>query len=284
MSWRELRVVVPAGLVDRASAALFAAGAAGLQEDYLPGQAPPPRQPWDTGAPPPEPREREIVGWFQDPDPAAVLAALPPQARDPRWSDVPDEDWEHSWQQGFEPIAISPALTISPPWCAPPGALLIEPGQGFGTGLHPSTQAALRLMEPVLPGLNSCLDVGCGSGILALLAARHGLRAYGIDVEDSAIVEARRHAELNELAATFDTTPLAQVPGRWDLVAANLHAELLDALAPALIARTERWLICAGILADRESIARRSLDPHFVLDAREVDGDWVALRYRRAPA
>ena len=281
MSWRELRVVVPAGLVQHASAALFAAGAAGVQEDYLPGQAPPPRQPWDTGPPPPEPRERELVAWFDGADERDAELALPPQARDPRWSDVAEQDWETSWQQGFEPIELSPTLTVSPPWCAPPGALLIEPGQGFGTGLHPSTQEALRLMEPVLPGLSSCLDVGCGSGVLALLAARAGLRTLGIDVEASAVAEARRHAELNHLTATFETTPLHEVPGRWDLVAANLHAELLDSLGAELVARTGRWLVCAGILADREQVARASLDPHLDLDARIVRGEWVALRYRR---
>jgi ribosomal protein L11 methyltransferase len=284
MAWRELRVVVPAGLVDAASARLFAAGASGVQEDYLPGQAPPPRQPWDTGAPPPSPRQRVLVAWFEDPDEGAIAGALDGAVGAPTWTDVPDTDWETSWQQGFEPIVISPTLTISPPWCAPPGALLIEPGQGFGTGLHPSTQAALRLMEPLFADARSCLDLGCGSGVLALAAARAGLTARGVDVEASAVAEARRHAALNDLQATFDETPIPDLDGAWDLVAANLHAELIAAFAGPIVARVGRWLVVAGILADREQVARAALDPHLVLDARDVDGEWVALRYRRGPA
>lgn len=284
MSWRELRVTIPSGLVESVATLLFAQGAAGVQEDFLPGQAPPPRQPWDTGSPPPLPRQRVLVAWFEDPDPALVVRCLPKQATDPRWTEVPEVDWETSWQQGFEPITISEQLTVSPPWCAPAGALLIEPGQGFGTGLHPSTQGALRLMEPVYAACSTCLDLGCGSGILALAAARRGLRAHGVDVEESAVVEARRHASLNGLSATFDTTPILELEDRWDLVAANLHAELLARLAPSILERTGAYLICAGILADREPLVREALDAHLSLEQSLRDGEWVALRYaRRTP-
>lgn len=281
MSWRELRITVPAGLVSSASAALFGQGASGVQEDYLPGEAPPPRQPWDTGAPAPLPKRRVLIAWFEDPDSLAIARAMPSQVLDLQWSDVPETDWTTSWQEGFEPIVISDDLTIAPPWCAPEGALIIEPGQGFGTGLHPSTQGALRLMEPVVHRSQSCLDLGCGSGILALAAARRGLRAHGVDVEESAVIEARRHAELNQLDATFATTPIPELQGQWDLVAANLHAELLDRLAPEILRLTGTWLVCAGILADREPLVRQALDPSLHLDAAEQDGEWIALRYRR---
>lgn len=281
MSWMELRVTVPAGLVPTISEQLFALGAAGVQEDYLPGQAPPPRQPWDRGALAPEPKERVLVSWFEQPDPAAIVRSLPNQATTPQWSQVPDTDWETSWRSGFTPIEISSDLTIAPPWCAPPGAVIIEPGQGFGTGLHPSTQAALRLMLPTFTTAQSCLDVGCGSGILAVVAARAGLRCHGVDVEESAVIEARRHAELNGVQATFETTPVDAVPGPWDLVAANLHAELLVALRAPLIQHTGQWLVCAGILADREPLVRAVFDDVLVLDHAERTEDWVALRYRR---
>ena len=281
MSWRELRVTVPSGLVESVSSTLFAQGASGVQEDFLPGQAPPPRQPWDTGSPPPLPRRRVLVAWFEDPDPARVIASLPHQASDPSWADVPDVDWETSWQEGFEPITISDQLTIAPPWCAPEGALIIEPGQGFGTGLHPSTQGALQLMEPIYARCTNCLDLGCGSGILALAAARRGLRAHGVDIEESAVVEARRHADVNGLSATFDTTPIGELEGRWDLVAANLHAELLARLAPYILQRTGAYLVCAGILADREPLVREAFDGTLQLEKALRDEEWVALRYAR---
>ena len=284
MSWRELRVVVPSGLVDATSARLFAVGAAGVQEDFLPGEAPPPRQPWDTGAPAALPRRRLLVAWFEEPDEPGVRGILPPEAEGARFEDVPDTDWETSWREGFAPIVISPTLTISPPWCAPPGALVIEPGQGFGTGLHPSTQAALRLMEPLFDGAEACLDLGCGSGVLALAAARAGLRAHGVDIEASAVTEAARHAALNGLDATFDGTPIPELDGPWDIVAANLHAELLVASREPILRLTGRWLVCAGILADRAHLVRAAFDGALQLDAEDLDGEWVALRYRRGPA
>lgn len=280
MTWRALRLVVDTGAIQGVSNQLFALGAQGVQEDFLPGEAPPPRQPWDTGPPPPRPRRQVLVAWFEDPDEAGIRAALGPHDPPPAWEDVPDQDWATSWQQGFEPIEVSPTLTIAPPWNAPPGALIVEPGQGFGTGHHPSTIAALTLMEPILSELHTCLDVGCGSGVLALLAARQGLVATGIDVAQSAVADAESNARLNGLNANFSTTTLTEISGGFDLVLGNLHAELLVALASDLLIRTRRVFICAGILADREDAVRAVFDPHLALDARLQDGEWVALRYR----
>jgi len=279
--WHALTVEVPAGAVSGVSRALFGLGAAGVQEGFRPGEQPEPRQPWDTGAPPPLPRIRLLTAWFDHPDTASIQADLPAEASEPRWERVLMQDWEEGWKQGFEPITIAPDLVVAPPWQAPPGALLIEPGQGFGTGQHESTRGALSLMEPVLPGLQTCLDVGCGSGVLALLAARHGLRVHGIDIEESAVRNAHANAALNGLDGTFDTTPVHQITGRWDLVAGNLHAELLVRLAPDLLRLTGTWFVAAGILADREHLVREVFDRELVLDDRLTDGAWVALRYRR---
>lgn len=281
--WQELRVVVPAGAVASVSAVLFRAGASGVQEDYLPGEAPPARQPWDTGAPPPRPRRRVLIAWFEEPERDTITRSLPPEASEPRWSRVVEQDWSEDWKQHFTPIRISERLTIAPPWDAPPGSLIVEPGQGFGTGQHESSRGALTLMEPVLADLQSCLDVGCGSGILALLAAREGLDTLGIDVEESAVREAAVNATRNGLHARFETTPLEQVRGRFDLVVANLHAELLARLAPELLSRCRRYLVAAGILADREHLVRDTFDGPLHLDARLTDGAWVALRYRVDP-
>lgn len=281
MAWRELRLVVPRRDFERASAAAFAAGAAGVQEAWLPGEAPPPRQPWDTGPAPPLPSRQVLIAWFEDPDRNQVDAQLPADLGEPTWADVDDVDWETSWQRGFAPVVITPRITLAPPWDAPPGALIIEPGQGFGTGHHPSTRGALRLMDAVLDDVGSCLDVGSGSGVLALAARRAGATVWGIDVEASAAEDATHNAALNGLDARFDTTPLREVARTFDLVAANLHAELLVALAPDLVRVTGTWLVCAGILADREHLVRAALDPHLNVQNRESDSTWVCLRYTR---
>lgn len=263
------------------SAALFSQGASGVQEDFLPGEKPAPRQPWDTGPPPPRPKHRVLIAWFEDPDTRSIERALPAEATEPTWADVVMQDWENDWKKGFEPMVISPTLTIAPPWDAPEGALIVEPGQGFGTGQHASTRGALRLMDALLPGPRTCLDVGCGSGILALFAAREGAETWGIDVEASAVREAGVNASRNGLQARFDTTPLDQVEGSFDLIAANLHAELLVRLAEDLLRVTASHLVCAGILRDREALVRERFDPELQLVERLDDGSWVALHYRR---
>ncbi|MEQ1566909.1 MAG: 50S ribosomal protein L11 methyltransferase [Myxococcota bacterium] len=267
--------------VEALSEKLFAAGAAGLQEDWLPGEAPAPRQPWDTDPAPPEPTHRVIRAWFDAPDRAAIERKVRRYGA-VSWAEVEQRDWEAEFRAGFAPIHVTDGWVIAPPWDAPPGALVIEPGQGFGTGLHPSTRMALRLLLGAAPAAGgTALDVGCGSGVLALAAARLGLDAYGIDVEASAVRDAERNAALNHLVARFDATPLEQVPGRFDVVLANLHAELLLSLRAPLLDHTGLWLVQAGILADREAAVREAYAPALTLAGREVEGEWVALAWRR---
>lgn len=296
MSWVELAVAgVPARDIARWSDALFAAGAAGVQEDYLPGEAPAPRQPWDAAPPAPEPARRVLRAWFDAPEASVIEGALRPHLRPAHgfaaptlaWSDVPDTDWETSWQAGFEPIIVGP-LTVAAPWHDLPGALIIEPGQGFGTGTHPTTRAMLHAVVALAPSCRTALDVGCGSGILALAAARLGCDAYGIDNHAPSVRDAQRQAVANGLERVrFDDTPLGQLAARWDLVLANLHAELLVPFADDLRRVTGDWLCLAGIMAEKEATVRAAYDPHLELVHRdfvaEGDSGWVHLRYRRRP-
>jgi len=286
MSWWELSVRARREHVERLSGVLFALGAAGVQEDWLPGEAPPPRQPWDTGPPPPEPPERLLRAWFEDPDPAAVGAEvvdraggrMRPEAL--QWSPVREVDWEARFREGFAPIVVSPRLVVAPPWDAPEGAVVVEPGQGFGTGQHPTTRQALVALDALADAARTVLDVGCGSGVLALAAARLGLHARGIDVEAPAVEEARANATRNALQAEFSTTPLHEVREPADLVLANLYAELLVALAPDLARLTRHALVLAGILAEKEDAVRAAF-PGWAAASRAQDGEWVCLVLRR---
>jgi len=274
---------LPRGDLGLLSARLFELGASGLQEDHLPGEAPPPRQPWDEGPPPAATPRLILRAWFEDPDIQRIDAELTDVRAESRWSPVPDTDWEVSWRAGFAPIRVSERLVIAPPWDAPDGALIISPGQGFGTGSHPTTLQALRAIETLSPGLRTALDIGCGSGILALAAARLGLEARGIDIEEAAVADAVANAERNALDAHFSTTPVAAIEEPADLVLANLHAELIVHFAPHLARLTGEWLVLAGILADREPSVREALDPLLALDTRHRDGEWISLHYRSLP-
>ena len=279
MPWSELTVDVPRAQVEPVSAALFEAGTSGIQED----DAAPIQQIWEPGAPPSPPAAVvRLRAWFDDPDRAAVEAtlrqALPAAA--PLWADVPDVPWEEAWKAEHTPLEISPRIVIAPPWDAPPGSIVIEPGQGFGTGQHPTTRMVARALDALADEVESVLDVGCGSGLLALAAARLGLRAHGVDVEAPAVAEAQAHALRNQLPATFATTPVAALREPVDLVLANVHAEVLLTLAPDLIRLTGRWLVLGGILTDREPAVRAAF-AELAQVHREQDGRWVSLRYRR---
>ena len=195
---------------------MFGLGAAGVAEEGDRGVEPPTRQTWDDGPPePPSPTIR-LRAWFESPDDdlrAAAEACLPP-AVEARWEAVPDEDWSTAWRVNF-PVFRAGRLVVSPPWEEVPGSLILEPGQGFGTGQHATTRLVLERLVSLLDlerdatPRRRVLDVGCGSGILSLAAAHLGADAYGIDHDPFAVEGARAQAVRNGLSVPFDTTPLA---------------------------------------------------------------------------
>jgi ribosomal protein L11 methyltransferase len=196
------------------------------------------------------------------------------------WLVVEDEDWEQSWRRNFQPIRISQELTISPPWKAEPGDIILEPGMAFGTGEHPTTLYCLRgVARWARPG-HRCLDVGCGSGVLALAAARLGMVARGTDIDPEAVRVARENAAVNRLDVSFDDQDISQVRERYELVVANLFAEVLIRLAPELTRVSSGTLVLAGILADRADRVAAAYSAMRLID-REPDpsGDWVGFTF-----
>lgn len=273
--------------LDDVSSTMFGLGAAGVAEEGDRGIEPLTRQTWDCGPPEPPPGTVRLRAWFESPDAnvrAAAEACLPP-AVEARWENVPDEDWSTAWRVNF-PVFRVGRLVVAPPWEQVPGSLILEPGQGFGTGQHATTRLVLERLVALLDlegdaTLRSrVLDVGCGSGILSLAAAHLGADAYGIDHDPVAVEDARSQAVRNDLNVPFDTTPLADVPGRWTIVLANLFADTIVELADSLIAKTEKHLILGGILADRERRVREVFDPRLGPPDRSQDGEWVCLHYR----
>jgi ribosomal protein L11 methyltransferase len=273
--------------LDDVSSTMFTLGAAGVAEEGDRGVEPPTRQTWDDGPPEPPSLTVRLRAWFESPDAdlrAAAEACLP-GAADIHWEAVPEEDWATAWRVNF-PVFRVGRLVIAPPWDVEPGSLILEPGQGFGTGQHATTRQVLERLVSLLDHEGDAtprcrvLDVGCGSGILSLAAAHLGADAYGIDHDPFAIEGARSEAARNGLSVPLDTTPLADVPGRWTIVLANLFADTIVDLAEALIAKTEQHLILGGILADREQRVRDAFDTRLGLPDRSQDGEWVCLHYR----
>lgn len=266
------------------SHALFELGAVGSQEDYLEGERPPVRQPWDTGPLPPEPERLLLRAYWEAEAAESVRAALPGVLSDfssvsaPEWAAVQSEDWSEGWRQACERVVVSETLTVSPPWKAEDGDIVIEPGMAFGSGEHPTTLSCLRAIEACAEEGGRCLDVGTGSGVLAIAAARLGMDAWGIDIEPESQRAAQENAALNGVVIRADLTPLHSVPGRFELVVANLFAEVLVALAEDLKRVAADQLAVAGVLADRADTVVDALKPMRVVE-REIEGDWCHLRF-----
>jgi ribosomal protein L11 methyltransferase len=274
-----MAVILPRPGVRAVSTALLALGATGLQEDVPDGVEVTYRQPWDRGAAPRAPRNVLLRAWFDvRPTDDDIEFAIGAWANDVTWSVQAEQDWAEDWKKHFQPIHISDRLVIAAPWHGVAGALLIEPGNAFGTGEHPTTRACLRAIDALARPGATLLDVGCGSGILALAGAHLGMTATGVDIDPDAVVSARAAADANGLHAHFDTTPLQAVAGPYDLVVANLFAEVLAELAPELLRVSRGPIALAGILADRADLVRQAFASRTVLRDEEESG-WVSLWY-----
>jgi ribosomal protein L11 methyltransferase len=196
---------------------------------------------------------------------------------------VADQNWVQLTQSQFDPIRVSERLWIVPSWHAVPDpaaiSLILDPGMAFGTGSHPTTRLCLEWLERTVTANCNVLDYGCGSGILAIAAARLGAgRVAGVDIDPQAVDAARANAERNEVTALFADSA-EPVAGEYDLVVANILSNPLRVLAPAICAhvRPGGQLALSGILREQaEEIVAIYAQwmPMQVADTRE---DWVCL-------
>ena len=277
MSWHELALRLRPHQLEAASALLFELGCAGVVEDVPPDRL---RSAWETT--PVEARGEVLLrASFEDPQRAAVEAGLTGLGAELNWRVLPDVDWSEAWKAQHTALELSPRITVTPPWESRPGAIVIEPGQGFGTGQHPTTRLVARALDRLAGEVSTLLDVGCGSGVLALAGTRLGLEARGVDVEPEAVEAARENAARNALDVEFSTTPLAELTQGAELVLANVHAEILLTLAPDLVRLTQRWLVLGGILPDREPRVREAFAALELVE-REEEDSWVCLVLQRA--
>ena len=202
---------------------------------------------------------------------------------------VDDAGWADAWKEHYVAQRIG-RVVIVPSWAEEPlgegeVAITLDPGMAFGTGLHPTTRGCLALLQEVEPMPPTILDVGCGSGILALAALRLGAeRAVGIDTDPLAVAAARENAARNGLADWFEArqgTLPAKPDERHDLVLANLVATVLVDLAPRLAAHLAPGgtLVASGIIEPRAAeVERALLAAGLEIRERRDDGEWVSLR------
>jgi ribosomal protein L11 methyltransferase len=206
---------------------------------------------------------------------------------------VDDGDWTDAWRRHYVPQRVGRVVVV-PSWLEEPlgpkeVAITLDPGMAFGTGLHPTTRGCLHLLQDVSPMPPDVLDVGCGSGILALAALRLGAdRATGYDTDPLAVAATRENAERNGLAdrvAAVEGTLPATPATRHPLVLANLVAAVIVELAPRLAAHLVPGgaLLASGIIEPRAGEVIEALRAAGLLvRERRDDGEWVSLRLEHA--
>jgi len=205
--------------------------------------------------------------------------------RDMNVREVAEHDWLEEWKQNWQPVEIG-RFIIAPPWSdvgEPHGRLVmrIEPGMAFGTGTHETTRLCLEAIQKHLPA-GSFLDVGTGTGILAIAAAKlvPEVRIEACDTDETAITIARENAELNGVSERikFRVGSIDDTTASADLVCANLTADVITRMLPALVGLACGKLILSGILETQLEMVQTSLH-ECGIDEFEItqDGEWIAL-------
>jgi ribosomal protein L11 methyltransferase len=194
---------------------------------------------------------------------------------------VAEQDWVRLTQSQFAPVEISPEFWIVPTWHEPPAAaktvIRLDPGLAFGTGTHPTTRMCLRWIASN-PGKNRVLDYGCGSGILAIGAAKYAaVTVVAIDIDQSAVQATKANALANNVELLAGDSEIAD--GTFDLVLANILATPLKVLAPLLCAHVAKGgsLVLAGILERQADELMAAYAPYARLEVSDREDGWILM-------
>ena len=279
-----LTVQVPAEAAEDVAALLLEAGAAGAEVRDgslapMPGTTPPPAG------------RAEVVAFFASRGEARAAAEA--QGLAGPVVEVAERDWSETWKEGLAPFAVG-RIFVRPSWIeavVPPGAVevVLDPGMAFGTGTHPTTALCLGALDGLLradPGAH-VLDVGTGSGLLAIAAAKLGAgRVAATEDDPVALRVAEENALRNGAAIETYLAPPEAVPGEFRIVLANILANTLVALAPGIASRLAPGgtVILAGLVAGQEETvgqAYRALGLAPRPDLDRAVGEWRLAALRR---
>ncbi len=201
---------------------------------------------------------------------------------------VPDQDWVRLTQSQFTPVDFTPEFWIVPTWHEPPAAatrvIRLDPGLAFGTGTHPTTRMCLRWIarQATSPGLGRVLDYGCGSGILAIGAAKFGATDIdAVDIDTAAVESTEYNAKANEVQLNAGLPDKAK--GRYQTVLANILATPLKVLAPLLHSYVADGgnLVLAGILERQAQELKDVYAPYLTLTVADTEDGWILMTATR---
>ena len=293
--WLRVAVSVPTEAVEVVSHFLVELGSIGIAEGE-----------WKPDTPPPT--QTIVQGFFSaDQDAAAMRASLMKYLRSiaaeypalvasvPECEVISSDAWQEQWKTYFPPLPVGHQLLILPPWEVRPEQserhiIEINPSMAFGTGHHATTQTCLEAIE-ALCATNGpperALDLGTGSGVLAIALAKLGTPSiWATDIDPAALEEAKKNAAVNGVATALHISAarLNELPAPFQLVVANLFASTLIALCPAITQALTRagHAILSGIQSDQaEAVLEAFSTPHWTLLEHRPKEDWTTLVLRR---
>ena len=201
-------------------------------------------------------------------------------------SPLPDQDWVRLTQSQFAPVEITPDFWIVPTWHEVPTqarkTIRLDPGLAFGTGTHPTTRMCLRWIARQPGPFGRVLDYGCGSGILAIGAAKFGATDIdAVDIDEAAVESTRLNAEANVVSVNAGLPDKAG--GLYAIVLANILATPLKVLAPLLCAHVAQGgsLVLAGILERQADELKAAYSPFLALDVSDCEDGWILMTATR---
>jgi ribosomal protein L11 methyltransferase len=291
----ELRLLCPEDSVEAVGEALEALDALSVSVEDADARTPAEQALFgEPGMPPPKEgwQRSLLVALFAGQAQAAEAARLlPPQdffagCELLGMAEVPEQDWVRLTQSQFEPVQVTPTFWIVPTWHQPPAqareVIRLDPGLAFGTGTHPTTRMCLRWIAGHPPRGRRVLDYGCGSGILAIGAAKFGAAAVdAVDIDEAAVRATEANAAANDVALAAGLPDRAS--GNYDLVLANILATPLKMLAPLLWDHVAPGgaLVLAGILARQADELKAAYAPLCALEVSDEEDGWILMTARR---
>jgi len=290
----ELRLLVPEQSVEPVSDALDALDALSVSVEDADAQTdaeqalfgepgmPPPKEGWQRSrvialfATQPLAREAATVLSLQDFFKGCQTLGV---------AEVPEQDWVRLTQSQFAPVEITPEFWIVPTWHEPPSqarqVIRLDPGLAFGTGTHPTTRMCLRWIATHAVSGQRVLDYGCGSGILAIGAAKYGATEIdAVDIDEAAVESTRLNAEANGVQLRTGLPEVAQ--GQYRTVLANILATPLKVLAPLLCRYVAPGgaLVLAGILERQAEELKAAYAPFAQLQVSDSEDGWILMTAR----
>ncbi|WKZ32564.1 MAG: 50S ribosomal protein L11 methyltransferase [Thermodesulfobacteriota bacterium] len=302
--WIEIRAKGPARSRDAVSAVLIEAGSPGVLEEAGEGAAGKlvsySRWEDETREEPPSNSSEAALRAYLGEGEKAKLDGIRRKLGSVGWklttSALKETDWSEKWKKGLRPVRVSykgSSVLVRPTWKRTPKrpgekVIEIDPGMAFGTGGHATTKMCLRailrlVMDRKLPPNPDFLDVGTGTGVLAIAAKKLGFRkAVGLEIDEVAVRVARKNAAHNRVKVTLSSRPVERTRGRFRLVAANILAGELKRLSPVLYDRVSPGglLILSGILLHEKDEVIRAY-PGFALEKIYSSKEWVALVFHK---